>query len=175
MKYLKIFIVLAVVILLFSFFFKNVDFASVARIIKNLNPLYPIVFIFGTVFQFFVRAYRWGIILEPYKQKIPIMSLYNYTVIGFFFNVIPGGRIGEAARGFLLAQREKISKSAALATVVLERIMDIFTMILLLLLSIHLLNYEPTQFLLQMRRISMILLIIVVLIMVLFYLINLML
>jgi len=172
MKYFKIIIVLAIIIILFFFFFKNVDFASVAQKLKSINPIYPLVFIVGTFFQFIIRAYRWGILLQPIKKNIPLKSLYNYTIIGFFLNIIPGGRVGEAAKGILLAKEENIKKSSALASVVLERIMDILTMILLLLISIHFISNNQAPFLLKLKNISLILLFIIIFVIAGFYLIN---
>lgn len=172
MKYLKIIIILAIIVVLFLFFFKNVNFTEVLKSLKNINPIYPIVFIFGCLLQFFIRGYRWGIILKPYKNKIPILTLYNFTVIGFFLNIIPGGRVGEAARGILLAREVEIKRSYGLASVVLERVIDILIMTLLFLTSLFFIDNKST-FLLKLKDISLYLLIVMLFIFCMFYMLNL--
>lgn len=171
MKYIKILIVLAIILLLFWYFFKNVDMEDVAIHLKNLNPLYPVVFLLGHFLQYFIRAYRWGILLKPYKEKIPLRTLYHFTIIGFFLNLILG-RVGEPARGILLAREVNIKKSYGLASVVLERMIDILFMVLLFLFSLWCMKGSDTGFLLQLRKISLIVLPLVIFVFSLFYLIN---
>jgi len=62
--------------------------------------------------------------------KHSLLTLYNYTAIGFFLNLLPG-RLGEPVRGILLAREEKIDKSYGLASVVVERMIDFLMMILI--------------------------------------------
>ena len=47
-------------------------------------------------------------------------------------NILPA-RIGELVRAFILGDREKISKTASLATLVVERLFDGFSILLLFL------------------------------------------
>lgn len=159
-------------LLLLFFFFKDVNFKEVGNIVKNINPLYPIVFFIAHVFQYFIRAYRWGIILKPYKEKIPLMTLYDFTAIGFFLNFLPG-RLGEPARGILLARRENIDKSYGLASVVIERMIDFIMIILVFLVSLFFLESNNSTLLLKLKSLSFYILPIIILIFIMFYLINL--
>ena len=47
------------------------------------------------------------------------------TAIGFAITAVLPGRLGEVLRPYLLARRERLSASAALATIVLERLLDV--------------------------------------------------
>jgi uncharacterized protein (TIRG00374 family) len=172
MKFLKIFIILALIVLLFAFFFKDINLSILLNTIAGIHPIYPLLFFFGCLGQFFIRGYRWGIILKPHKKKIPLATLYNYTVIGFLLNIFPGGRIGEPARGILLARNENFKQSYGLASVVLERFIDILVMILILLASLYFLEDNSAPFLLQLRRISIYVFFIVLFIFSCFYLLN---
>jgi uncharacterized protein (TIRG00374 family) len=172
MKYLKFVLIFSVVALLLFFFFKDVNFSEVGNIVKDINPLYPLVFFIGHLFQYFIRAYRWGIILSPYKKKIPLMTLFDFTAIGFFLNLLPG-RLGEPARGILLARHEKIDKSYGLASVVIERMIDFLMMILIFLVSLFFVNINGSALLLKLQNISFYILPVIILIFLMFYLINL--
>lgn len=172
MRYLKIVLILAIVILLLFFFFKDVNFKEVAKIVKNINPLYPIIFFIGHFIQYFIRAYRWGIILSPYKKKIPLLTLYNFTAIGFFLNLLPG-RLGEPVRGILLAREEKIDKSYGLASVVVERMIDFIMMLLIFWFSLFFVGYNNSPLLIKLKNASFYIFPLFILIFMMFYLINL--
>ncbi len=172
MKILKIVLLIIVVVALLYFFFNNLDLAEVAKIIKDINPIYPVVFLLGLFFQFFIRAYRWRIILSPFKKSISIYSLYNYIVIGFFINSIVPGRLGEPARGVLLAGEIGIKKSEGLASVVLERMIDFLMIIVIFFLSLLFLEKTDSPIFVSLKKGAIVLFPIIVFIFFLFYLIN---
>lgn len=171
MRYLKVFLFVLIAILLLFFFFKDVNFTEVARIVKNINPLYPLAFFIGSFLQYFVRAYRWGIILKPYKSGIRLVTLYNFTAIGFFLNLLPG-RLGEPVRGILLARAENIKKSVGLASVVVERLLDFLMMILIFLLSLLFIKEDNSALLSKLKELSFYILPILIFVFFLFYLLN---
>lgn len=78
-----------------------------------------------------VRAVRWRILMMP-VAPLPITSLYGILSIGFLVNNILPARLGEIARAFLIGRRHGVSRSAALATIVVERIFDGIVMLLFL-------------------------------------------
>ncbi|MCP4148222.1 MAG: flippase-like domain-containing protein [bacterium] len=172
MRYLKIFLIIGLVAVLLYFFLQNVDFSEVTAIIKGVNPIYPIVFFLGLFLQYFIRAYRWGILLRPHKKKISLFTLYNYTVIGFFINILIPGRIGEPARGILLAEEEKINKSYGLASIFLERLIDINMIVLLFLVSLFFIRTGNLPLLAQLKKASYIVLPVMLMIFPLLYLVN---
>jgi hypothetical protein len=141
-------------------------------LIKKINPLYPIAFFIGLCLQYFIRSYRWGLILKPHKKKIPLFTLYNYTVIGFLINILLPGRLGEPARGILLANEEKISKSCGLASILLERLIDAFMIVLLFLASLFFVKDNDSKFLGELKNAAYIAIPIIVFVFVLFYLLN---
>ncbi len=80
-----------------------------------------------------VRAVRWGILLEP-VAKIPFSRLNAVAAVGFMALMILPFRLGEFARPYLVAERPRLRVSAALSSVVVERVADgLFTAILLIL------------------------------------------
>jgi uncharacterized protein (TIRG00374 family) len=69
--------------------------------------------------------------LLPVKS-IPTWSLFSATAIGFMANNLLPARLGEIVRAYVLGRHEKISISAAFATIVYERIVDVFSLIVCL-------------------------------------------
>ncbi|BDG06693.1 lysylphosphatidylglycerol synthase transmembrane domain-containing protein [Anaeromyxobacter oryzae] len=77
------------------------------------------------------RTVRWGILLEP-VAKVPWSRLNAVSAVGFMALVILPFRLGEFARPYLVAERPRIRVSAALSSVVVERVADgLFTGLLL--------------------------------------------
>lgn len=70
-----------------------------------------------------VRAWRWHYLLGPIK-KIPTMTMFPITTIGYMGNNIYPARAGEVLRAVILKRKEGVSISASLATIIVERIFD---------------------------------------------------
>ena len=80
-----------------------------------------------------VRTVRWGILLEP-VAKVPFGRLNAVSAVGFMALVLLPFRLGEFARPYLIAERPRLRVSAALSSVVVERVADgLFTAMLLVL------------------------------------------
>ncbi|HZZ84566.1 MAG TPA: lysylphosphatidylglycerol synthase transmembrane domain-containing protein [Anaeromyxobacteraceae bacterium] len=78
-----------------------------------------------------IRTVRWGILLEP-VARIPFGRLNAVASVGFMALMILPFRLGEFARPYLVAERPKVRVSAALSSVVVERVADgLFTAMLL--------------------------------------------
>lgn len=78
-----------------------------------------------------LRAARWRYLLNPVK-RIGFRSLFHATAIGLMANDLLPARIGEIVRAHVIGERERISRSASFATIVLERLLDGFTLLLFL-------------------------------------------
>jgi glycosyltransferase 2 family protein len=69
------------------------------------------------------RTLRWGCLLSG-LEKVPFRKLNEASGIGFMMLLVLPFRLGEFARPFLIAQRSSIRRSAAMTSVVIERITD---------------------------------------------------
>jgi uncharacterized protein (TIRG00374 family) len=80
-----------------------------------------------------IRTVRWGILLEP-VAKVPFAKLNAASAVGIMALVLLPFRLGEFARPYLVAERPRLRVSAALSSIVVERVADgLFTAILLVL------------------------------------------
>ena len=70
-----------------------------------------------------VRAARWRVLLAPLRE-VAVGRLFPIVVIGYMANDILPARLGEVVRVDVLRRREGVSRAAALATVLIERIFD---------------------------------------------------
>jgi uncharacterized protein (TIRG00374 family) len=89
----------------------------------------------STLIGFWIRAVRWGsLIHEP--RPIRTSSLFGATMIGFMANNLLPLRLGEFVRPWALARREKLSRSTLFATVVVERAIDMVTLLVIFWISL---------------------------------------
>lgn len=111
--------------------FKNEDFGKIGQALGEANYWWLVPGLAMYFVGVALRALRWRFLLNP-MQKISTARLFPVVVIGYMANNVLPVRMGEVVRAYVLGRRENVSKTAALATIVVERIMDGVTMILFL-------------------------------------------
>jgi uncharacterized protein (TIRG00374 family) len=86
-----------------------------------------------------MRAARWRYILEPAAGTIPFGPLWRATAIGMMVNNVAVARAGEPVRAFVLARSTgRVTFTAALASLVVDRVFDAVIVLLLLLVVVSL-------------------------------------
>ena len=81
-----------------------------------------------TLLGFWIRAFRWRWLLST-PRPVSLDSLYSATMIGFMANNLFPLRVGEFVRAWALGRRENLSKTTVFATVVVERVVDMITLL----------------------------------------------
>jgi uncharacterized protein (TIRG00374 family) len=104
---------------------------------------YPLL-VLATVLQvstLFVRAWRWQYLLEPI-QPMRLLPLLSATAVGFLANMVLPAHAGEVVRAYVLSRREKVSAMTVLTTIVVERVMDIVTVLAVFLVVLVFANLQ---------------------------------
>ncbi|MCX7612072.1 MAG: flippase-like domain-containing protein [Ignavibacterium sp.] len=117
--------------------FYDVDFLKVLEISSQANLFWVIVFILLNFLGHAVRAYRWKFILSSVKPNTKYKNLFNSLLIGYGVNCVTP-KLGEVARAIFLARWEGLSRSSMFGTVILERVIDVFFLIISVLIGIYL-------------------------------------
>jgi uncharacterized protein (TIRG00374 family) len=81
-----------------------------------------------TLIGFWIRAFRWRWLINA-PRPISTGSLFSATMVGFMANNLFPFRLGEFVRPWVLARHEKLSKTTLLATIVVERVVDMLTLL----------------------------------------------
>ena len=89
------------------------------------------VYFFGV----WARTWRWDYLLRPMK-RIPLRRLFPVVVIGYMGNNVYPARAGEVIRAYVLRRRERVSVSASLATIIVERVFDGLVMLIFVFLGL---------------------------------------
>ncbi len=115
--------------------FRDVDFARTGKTIASANIFYFFMAVSICVLQFFIRAWRWRILLCPVKDT-GFSNRLNSVFVGFAANCLLPARLGEVVRANTLGQSEKISKSSVFGTIVVERLFDGFCLFVIFLIGL---------------------------------------
>ena len=97
---------------------------------RRANPGQLLLALLATALTYVVRAWRWQSMLAPLGNTRFATAL-RATIIGFAASAVLPARAGEVLRPYLLARHERISAPAAFATIIIERLIDLCTVLLL--------------------------------------------
>lgn len=109
---------------------RGIDWAEFRAAFTNARYEFLVPAIMFTMLGHFSRAIRWKFMMAPIKQ-CRIGSLWSATAIAFMVNNVLPARLGEFVRAIAIGRTERVSKSASFATIVYERVVDVFVLILL--------------------------------------------
>src|SRR5512137_408082 len=121
---------------------RGVDFRGVIDGFRTIRCDYVLAALAAMFFMQVLRSVRWGLILRP-LGKVDQLSLFSVTSVGFLAIAAIPARIGELARPYLIARKSTIKMSSALGTVIVERVLDSFS-VLTIAVVVLLLNDLPS-------------------------------
>jgi glycosyltransferase 2 family protein len=98
----------------------------VDRVFKA-NPIYIVPAIGIYFVGIWLRAARWRLLMKPFAE-VPTGRLFRVILIGFAVNNVLPLRLGEIVRTFLLRQSHGVAIASTLATVLIERLLDVFAL-----------------------------------------------
>lgn len=106
---------------------------EVLAALSRANPLAVVACAATVVVAMWLKAVRWRLFF-PEPAKLRLSGLHEALYLGYMVNTVLPLRAGEVVRAFLAAQTERVSPSTTLATVLIEKVLDLGTMALLLFL-----------------------------------------
>jgi len=115
---------------LLGYFFRNADLAGVWAETRRADPWLLGLAVAITGLTYAMRAWRWQSLLAPIGPT-RFSNAFQTTVMGFAASFVLPARAGEVMRPYLLARRESLRATAVFATVILERLLDLATVLLL--------------------------------------------
>ena len=115
--------------------FYKLDIGTVLMALKQANYYMFIPSLVMLAIALVIRTWRWHWLLYQTKTA-RFYSLFSSLMIGTAANMVLPARAGEFIRAYFLGRQEKISKTTAFATIVVERIFDGLTILLFLLLVV---------------------------------------
>lgn len=143
LKFLAFF---AVGCLLLWIAFRSVDFKKLGDELKQADYSWLLLSILFGLFAFISRARRWVLLIYPLGFKPSTRNAFYSLMTGYLANVaLP--RIGEITRCVALGKKEKIPVDQLIGTVVVERTIDILSLLTIMIILIFTSGSQIGQFL----------------------------
>src|ERR671935_90121 len=131
MKQRYVWVGVGISLALIVYLFSRVDYGRLWASLASANAALLLLAAGLSAGTLAIRSWRWRYLLKPLKE-VGFSSLLSATSIGMMANMIFPLRLGEIVRAVVLGHREHIDKSASLATVVVDRLLDGFTILFIL-------------------------------------------
>jgi hypothetical protein len=155
-SHVRTLIVLAVAVALVALFLDNVDLRRVGSAIASARPAWLALSLATMLVNLAIRALRWKYLLEPLGVT-SFANAFRATAVGFAASSVLPARAGEVIRPYFLArqapadQKGRMTATGAFATIILERLLDVVTVLVLLALFVFVFGTElatvnPTGF-----------------------------
>lgn len=143
-SHIRAFVVLALAVGLLALFLHNVDLRLVAADIARARPAWLMLSLATMVLNLAIRALRWQYLLEPLGPTT-FGNAFRATAVGFAASSVLPARAGEFIRPYFLARHERFSATGAFATIVLERLLDTVTVLVLLALFVFVFGRDMSE------------------------------
>ncbi|MDK2976935.1 MAG: glycosyltransferase 2 family protein [Candidatus Marinimicrobia bacterium] len=111
---------------------KGLDWVVVRRGFATVNLWWYLVATLLMILTVWIRAYRWTFFLKNHRQ-LSLYTLHKGVMIGYFGNNVLPFRLGELLRAYSTSTLTGISTPHLFSTIVLERIVDVFSFFFFLL------------------------------------------
>ena len=115
-----------------DFVFAEINLAEVAQAIINANYWLLLLSMAVMFIHIFFRTKRWQWLLKP-MGDVAFWPAWRALLIGITGNTVLPARAGEFLRAYVLGRSTGLSKTGVFATLVVERIFDGMTILLVLL------------------------------------------
>ena len=103
--------------------------------IQNAKYIWIICSVALLTFSHLIRAFRWNLLIEALNYHPPFKNTFFSMMVGYLANyAFP--RIGEITRCAVLAKTEKIPADKLFGTVIIERAVDVLTLLVFLVILI---------------------------------------
>lgn len=130
----KLWIGIGVSLFFIILLFRKIDLDKLLNAFAAMDWRYLAPAVLFTFVSYFFRAVRWRYLLLPIG-KASMANLFSATIIGYMANNILPARLGEFVRAYALGEKEGLDKSAVFATLVIDRLFDGFTVLVILLIT----------------------------------------
>lgn len=122
--------------------FKNVELKDIIEASRHMSWGWLVPFSVVTMFSHFIRAERWRMLFMD-KSKVPTrLTLLTGVMFGYLTNIaLP--RVGEVTRPIYVARQVGESNSKLIGTIVLERLVDLVSMLLIMVFVAIFLISDP--------------------------------
>jgi glycosyltransferase 2 family protein len=121
---------------------RGIRLAALWAALRQANYLWLIPGVLITVALLFLKGWRWQLLFLP-EYHPRFWSVFTAMCAGYLASNVLPGRAGELVRLVLLVSEEKVSAARTLSTMVVERLLDVLTLLVILMLMLPFVQLPP--------------------------------
>ncbi len=108
--------------------FREADLRGMFELLRTVSVLPLVAATFIVVMSHVVRAVRWQWLFPAGSQHVSLWARFSSVMIGYAWNtIIP--RSGEVVRPFILSHRSRLDLTVSVTSVIVERVIDVVTLL----------------------------------------------
>ena len=124
-----------ILLLLLGRFALNIDMQRVLQGVSEADPVLLLAAFVVFYLGFPLRGLRWALLLRSTGQPITVKDSTEILYLSWLLNCLVPAKLGDVYRAFLLKINSNASLSRTFGTLFIERILDLFTIVILGLLA----------------------------------------
>lgn len=129
-KWIRYLVGLVLTVLTLWLSFRNLDWDVLKNSLSNIKLFWVFLAAANSLFSVYIVGWRWQIILKS-KVKVGLNDLFKVNIISQYLNILVPGRFGEILKAWLVSRRHKCSGFYVLGTVVVDKMFDFFSVVVL--------------------------------------------
>jgi len=134
--YLNFLLSIGLAVLFLYLAFSDINISEMIGLVTQASIVWVLIFSAAILLGHFVRALRWKIILYSVKPDAKMINLFGALMIGYGVNCVTP-KLGEVSRAIMVGKYENLSKTSMFGTVIVERVIDIFSLGIAVLISVY--------------------------------------
>ena len=139
-------IIISVALIFYLFFIRRIDIRQVLQSLKHADVFWTIAAVTSLLLGRIITAYRWQFLLSAQKIYSSIKTLLTSLFVANFFNLfLPSTIGGDAIRAYDIS-RESRRPGTSVMTIVIERMMGGFALLVIALVSLVFIYFVQRSF-----------------------------
>lgn len=123
--------------------FQKIGTTDLLHQLMNIDLFYLVLSMIMFIPQILLTGWRWHIIVNSLKKN-SFKEAIKITLSGTTLNLILPSKAGDLSKAFFLWKKDNFNLTKATSFVIIERVLDIFSLTLLMLVFIVLIGYFNT-------------------------------
>jgi hypothetical protein len=121
---------------------QGINLEALGAALRQANYIWLLPAIAITVGILVVKGFRWQLLFLP-EHHVPFAPVFTALCAGYLASNVLPARLGEVVRVLLLASEEPVGLARAVSTIVVERLLDVLSVMIILVLLLPFITLPP--------------------------------
>jgi uncharacterized protein (TIRG00374 family) len=123
---------------------QGIDLKALGAALRQANYLWLLPAIVITLAILAVKGVRWQLLFLP-EAHLPFAPVFTALCAGYLASNVLPARLGEVVRVVLLTSEEPVGVARTISTIVVERLLDILSLLIILMLLLPFITLPPAM------------------------------